>query len=86
MFFDIFSNRYEEDIFLLAVIVCLASISIFYNPLQSAIGSLLYYPFLLLSLYFYAMIAFLMKTQSIIKILFFFIIAFICLQFLFESG
>lgn len=85
MFFDILSNRYEENIFLLVVIVCLDSISISDDSFKSAIGSLLYCHFFLLSLYFYAMITLFLKTQSIIKFVFFFIAAFICLKFLLES-
>ena len=83
MLFDILSNRYEEDIFSLLVIVRLGSIFISDDPFQSAIGSLLYSPFFLLPAYFYAMIALFMKAQSIVKPLLFFAAAFICLKFLF---
>lgn len=79
MFFDVLSHRDEEDIFSLVVVVRLDSIFIADDPLQSAMSSNLYFFFFLLSVYFYAMITLLLKTRSIINLLFLFIGFFVCL-------
>lgn len=86
MFFDILSHGDEEDIFSLVLSICLDSIFIADDLFQSAMSSKLYFFFFFLSVYFYATITLFLKARRIINLFFLFIVAFICLKFLFESS